>query len=184
MPNPPSREELTHNKVCGKIESMTIYIASGVGIGKTPLSAFDAALKDAGVYNFNLITLSSVIPPKSVIKLRKYKAKSEDWGNKLYVVKAEIRSRQSGMYIGAGLGWYQMRDGRGVFVEHEVIAETMEAVESNLEKEVHDSLRDLCKFRQFPIAERKLKMKMCVSKVMDQPTSVLIIAVYKSEGWI
>lgn len=162
---------------------MIIYITSGVGVGKTPLSAFDAALKDAGVHNFNLITLSSVIPPKSVIKLRRFKAKLENWGNKLYVVKAEIRSRQSGMYIGAGLGWYQTKDGKGVFVEHDVIAETQEAVESNLEKEVRDSLRDLCKFRQFPIVEKKLKTKMCISKVMDQPTSVLILAVYKSEGW-
>ena len=68
---------------------MTIYIASGVGIGKTPLSAFDAALKDAGVYNFNLITLSSVIPPKSVIKLRKYKAKSEEIVKLMPVAKNE-----------------------------------------------------------------------------------------------
>jgi len=163
---------------------MVIYITSGVGIGKTLLSAFDAALKDAGVYNFNLITLSSVIPPKSVIKLRRFKAKLEDWGNKLYVVKAEIRSRQSGMYIGAGLGWYQIENGKGVFVEHEEIGETKEAIESNLEKEVYDSLRDLCRFRGFTIIEKKLKMKMCITKVTDQPTSALVIAVYKSEGWM
>lgn len=163
---------------------MDIFVATGQGVGKTLLSAFDAALKDAGVYNFNLIMLSSVIPPKSVIKIRRFKAKLEDWGNKLYVVKAEIRSRQSGMYIGAGLGWYQSGDGRGVFVEHEEIGETKEAVESNLEKEVYDSLRDLCKFRGLTIIERRLKMKMCITKVMDQPTSVLIIAVYKSDGWI
>lgn len=163
---------------------MIIYVASGVGVGKTTLSAFDAALKNAGVYNFNLIQLSSVIPPKSVVQLGKFKAKSEEWGNKLYVVKAEVRSRQSGMYIGAGLGWYQLEDGRGVFVEHEETGETMEAVESNLEKEVRDSLRDLCKFRKLPIIEKRLKMKMCITKVMDQPTSALILAVYKSEAWV
>lgn len=163
---------------------MVIYVTSGIGEGKTPLSAFDAALKDAGVHNFNLIILSSVIPPKSVIKLRKFKAKSEDWGSKLYVVKAEIRSRQSGMYIGAALGWYQIEDGRGVFVEHEEIGETREAVESSLQQEVHNSLHDLCRIRQLPVVERKLKMKMCVTRVTDQPTSALVIAVYKSEGWL
>lgn len=163
---------------------MIIYVTSGIGEGKTPLSAFDAALKDAGVHNFNLIILSSVIPPKSVIKLRKFKAKLEDWGSKLYVVKAEIRSRQSGMYIGAALGWYQMKDGKGVFVEHEEIGQTIEAVESNLKKEVQNSLHDLCRIRQLSIVEKKLKMKMCIAKVTDQPTSVLVIAVYKSEGWI
>ena len=163
---------------------MFVHISSGIGVGKTTLSAFDAALKDAGIYNFNLITLSSVIPPKTVIKFSKFKSKAEDWGNKLYVVSAEVRSRQSGMYIGAGLGWYQMKDGRGVFVEHEAIAETIEAVESNLEKEINDSLRDLCKFRGIPVVEKKIKIKTCIAKVKDQPTSVLVIAAYKSENWI
>jgi arginine decarboxylase len=162
---------------------MIINVTSGIGTGKTLLSSFDAALKDAGACNFNLIALSSVIPPKSVIKFRKIKAKLADWGNKLYVVKAEVRSRQSGMYIGAALGWYQMKDGRGVFVEHEEIAETMDAVKSTLEKEVYDSLHDLCKFRGFKVTDKKLKMKMCISKVMDQPTSALVIAVYESESW-
>ena len=119
-----------------------------------------------------------------MIKFSKFKSKAEDWGNKLYVVSAEVRSRQSGMYIGAGLGWYQMKDGRGVFVEHEAIAETIEAVESNLEKEINDSLRDLCKFRGIPVVEKKIKIKTCITKVKDQPTSVLVIAAYKSENWI
>lgn len=163
---------------------MIIYVTFGIGEGSTPLSAFDAALKDAGVHNFNLIILSSVIPPKSVIKLRRFKAKLEDWGSKLYVVKAEIRSRQSGMYIGAALGWYQMKDGKGVFVEHEEIGQTIEAVESNLKKEVQNSLHDLCRIRQLPLMEKKLKMKMCIAKVTDQPTSALVLAVYKSERWI
>lgn len=162
---------------------MIIYVTSGIGEGKTPLSAFDAALKNAGVHNFNLIILSSVIPPKSVIKLRKFKAKLEDWGSKLYVVKAEIRSRQSGMHIGSALGWYQMKDGKGVFVEHEAIGETKEAVESTLKEEVNNSLHDLCRIRQLSVVEKQLKMKMCIAKVTDQPTSALVIAVYKSEGW-
>jgi len=163
---------------------MIIYVTFGIGEGSTPLSAFDAALKDAGVHNFNLIILSSVIPPKSVIKLRKFKAKLEDWGSKLYVVKAEIRSRQSGMYIGAALGWCQTKDGKGVFVEHEEIGQTKEAVESNLKKAVHNSLHDLWRTRQLPLVEKNLKMKMCIAKVTDQPTSVLVIAVYKTEKWI
>ena len=41
----------------------TIVLSTGLGVGPTALAAFDAALLDAGVANYNLICLSSVIPP-------------------------------------------------------------------------------------------------------------------------
>jgi arginine decarboxylase len=40
---------------------MRIYVTTGKGEGPTPLAAFDAALIDAGIPNYNLIYLSSVI---------------------------------------------------------------------------------------------------------------------------
>lgn len=162
---------------------MTIHITSGKGYGKTPLSAFDAALKDANVHNFNLIMLSSIIPPGSIVKVRKYEQDVEQHGNRLYIVKAEMRSRESGKYIGAALGWYQIDDGRGIFVEHEEIGETKESVESNLEKEVRSSLSDLCRFRNYPILEKKMNIRKNVMKVTDSPGSVVVIAVFKSEKW-
>ena len=42
---------------------MKLYLAKAIGRGSTELAAFDAALVGAGVANFNLIRLSSVIPP-------------------------------------------------------------------------------------------------------------------------
>lgn len=39
---------------------MHIYVTTGTGEGPTPLAAFDAALINAGVANYNLICLSSV----------------------------------------------------------------------------------------------------------------------------
>lgn len=162
---------------------MTIYITTGKGYGKTLISAFDAALKNAGVYNYNIVKLSSIIPPASNIKIAKYKADPSKYGDRLYVVKAEYRSRESGKYIGATIGWYQLPDGRGVFVEHEEIGETKDAVESNLKQEVRNSLRDLCKSRKYPIIERKMKSKTSIINVKDSPACVLVIAVYKSEGW-
>ncbi len=162
---------------------MTIFITTGQGYGRTLLSAFDAALKDAGVYNYNLVMLSSIIPPASVIKTRVFEANPQEYGNRLYVVKAEMRSRESGKYIGAALGWFQLEDGRGVFVEHEEIGETKDAVESNLTQDVKRSLSDLCRFRNFRATEADMNMKMSVMKVTDSPASIMVIAVYKSENW-
>ncbi len=49
---------------------MRIDIVWGESEGKTLLSAFDRALLNAGIHNFNLIPLNSVIPPQSVIHER------------------------------------------------------------------------------------------------------------------
>lgn len=162
---------------------MVITITSGIGTGKTPLSAFDAALKEAGVSNYNLIPLSSIIPPGSTIRIKKFTTPEEDYGNKLYVVKAEIRTRESGKYIGAAVGWYQLPDGRGIFVEHEKIGDTKKAVEYDLEEDVRNSLLDLCRSRKFPINEKNLKMKSAITKAKDSSASALVIAVYKAERW-
>lgn len=162
---------------------MKIYLTTGVGFGKTPISAFDAALKDAGVYNFNLITLSSVIPPDSEVVFGNFPVKENEWGNKLYVVKAEMRSRASGRFIGAALGWYQMEGGRGVFVEHEEIGETEESVRLSLAEEVKGSIMDLCKARDIEFDEKQMGSKIRITQVKEQPASVLVIAAYKSEGW-
>ena len=40
-----------------------IRLSTGVGVADTSLAAFDAALYEAGIGNFNLLPLSSVIPP-------------------------------------------------------------------------------------------------------------------------
>jgi len=162
---------------------MDIFITSGIGYGKTPLSAFDAALKDAGVHNFNLIYISSIIPSDSSIKVKKFKATRKQYGDRLYVVRAETRSRESGKCIGAALGWYQLKSGRGIFVEHEEIGETESAVESNLTAEIKKSLTDLCRARGFPYAEKRMQMKMRILKVTDSSACTLVIAVYKSELW-
>jgi len=45
----------------GKLEYFTIV--KGVGTGSTFLNAFDKALIDAGVGNFNLVRVSSILPP-------------------------------------------------------------------------------------------------------------------------
>lgn len=38
-------------------------LTAGSGEGDTPLTAFDAALLDAGLGNYNLVKLSSIMPP-------------------------------------------------------------------------------------------------------------------------
>jgi len=163
---------------------MEIKVVSGVGLGKTILSAFDNALKDAGVYNYNLITLSSIIPPDSkVSKIRRYKTPYSEYGHKLYVVKAEYRSDEIGKFIAAGIGWYQLEDGRGIFVEHEIKGETQIAVESEINLRIKNSLKDLAHFRRIKFDESKMKFAISLTQIKDHPTCVLVLAIYQSESW-
>ncbi|MDD5638709.1 MAG: pyruvoyl-dependent arginine decarboxylase [Candidatus Pacebacteria bacterium] len=44
-----------------------IILTSGIGIGSSKLTAFDNALLNIGIGNFNLLSVSSIIPPKAKI---------------------------------------------------------------------------------------------------------------------
>lgn len=163
---------------------MKIFVVSSVGEGQTQLSAFDAALNKAGVYNFNLIRLSSVVPPHSEIVTDVLPEVTGEWGDKLYIVQAEMRSEISGEGIAAGIGWYQFEpDHRGVFVEHEAAGKSADDAYQKVEQMIKLSLEDLCKGRNMSFDPSKINNKIISGSVKDKPACALVIAVYQSEGW-
>lgn len=162
---------------------MKITLTTGTGTGHTLLSAFDSALQDCGVSNYNLLMLSSVIPPLAELVCEKYVTPDSEYGNRLYVVKADKRSDKKGEWVGAAIGWYQRKDNGGVFVEHTAAGKTKEDVEKILHSDVLKSIMDLCKFRDYPCTEQDVNMKMQVTRVNEHPTCALVLAVYKSENW-
>lgn len=101
-----------------KIVQRTIYVVKGLGIGSTLKSAFDDALLKAGIENFNLIPLSSVIPPDTelVIAETGY-PKHIIPGTMQPVVMASISSKETGEKLSAGVGWRQSPNNGGIFVE-------------------------------------------------------------------
>ena len=163
---------------------MRIPLVAGVGLNSKLLSAFDDALRACGVLNYNLIPLSSVIPPASdIVPTARYTANPDQHGHRLYVVKAELRAAQAGAHLGAGIGWYQWGDGRGVFVEHEAIGATRAAVATELEYRICHSLRDLCAARNVPFDMRRVGSERIFAEVADRPTCALVLAIYQAEGW-
>jgi arginine decarboxylase len=164
---------------------ITIQIVSGFGEGETLLSAFDNALQCCGVFNYNLIPLSSIIPPNSkIIKPEKYiPVGKQEYGHKLYLVKSEIRSNQINKFIAAGVGWYQKEDGRGVFVEHTETGEDKRQVEVELLIKIERSIHDLCRFRNMPFDKSKMHKCFSIGQIQDKAGCALTLAVYKAEGW-
>lgn len=86
---------------------VTIDIAWGKGKGNTATSAYDAALNDAGISNFNLLILSSIIPPGAVVReVGAFEGRGT--GNVLPVVIAKTVGK--GHQV-AGIGWVNSPDG-------------------------------------------------------------------------
>ena len=164
---------------------MKITVTAGRGEGPTTLSAFDSALKAAGIHNYNIIKLSSVIPPESVVVVEKWKNSPSEHGKKLYTVLAEIRSDILGRSIAAGIGWYQTKDGRGVFAEHHDIIESLNTkeAEENVAKKIEATISDLCANRGYPFNKRSLKKVVTSAEVKDKPTCVLVAAAYESQSF-
>ncbi len=158
---------------------MIIKLASGVGTGPTKLGAFDAALNDAGVANYNLIRLSSVIPPKTKIEQseRALNDLPGDWGDRLYVVMAEMRVDTPNEEAWAGIGWVQDKEsGRGLFVEHEGYSE------ETVRRDIRQSLEALMATRNVNYGEIKMQVvgKVCT----HHPVCAMVVAVYQSSDWL
>lgn len=165
---------------------MKITLTTGKGEGSTFLSAFDAALMDAGVHNFNLICLSSIIPPNSDLIKEKFITDERDFGKRLYVVMAREQSDAAGEFIGSAIGFYQFKDGskRGVFVEHHFKGNSHEEVSVFLKEKINRSVSDLLKSRGVvDFNDNDIQMLASIAQVKDKPAVVLSIAVYKSEEW-
>ena len=158
---------------------MKINVATGIGTGPTKLSAFDSALNDAGVANYNLIRLSSVIPPNSIIIAKDDKKDLKikgSWGDKLYVVMAETRVDTPNVEAWAGIGWVQdKKTGKGLFVEHE--GNSKEAVQ----RDINQSLGALMATRNVNFG--KVNMKIVGRVCTHHPVCALVVAVYQSNDW-
>jgi arginine decarboxylase len=153
-----------------------IVVSRGTGEGPTPLAAFDSALQAAGVENYNLIRLSSVVPPGVRIERTKFVSDPDEYGRRLYVVMAEQRATVPGEGAYAGLGWVQDRtDGRGLFVE----------CEGTTYAEVHDevvaTLDSMTARRQ--VEYGPVESEVTGVECSGRPVAAVVIAVYKSEPW-
>lgn len=155
---------------------MNIHMASGAGEGPTELAAFDAALMDAGVANYNLLCLSSVIPPNSRIVHAKHRPLPDDYGRRLYVVMSQMRQSESGQPAHAGIGWIQQAgDGPGLFVE------LHDADRDRLEADLHATLNAMRTYRG--IVYGPVQTQIAGATCIDKPVCALVVAVFACESW-
>jgi len=153
-----------------------IYVTSGTSQGQTQLAAFDAALLHAGVANFSLIKLSSVIPPNCQVKVERPDLNTDqNYGKKLFVVISEKHESEKGREAWAGIGWVQAKDGRGLFVEQKG------AQQAEVMRLIKDTLNDMTKNRHHEYGE--IHYQVVGVHCEEHPVCALVVAVYEIEDW-
>lgn len=159
-------------------DPLTIRVSAGTGTGRTTLAAFDAALADAGVSNFNLVRLSSIVPPGSrVLEVDGDDQLRGDHGDAMYCVYARAHALLAGHEAWAGVAWSRRDDGSGagLFVEHE--GPSREQVSTDL---TH-SLEDLSATRggAYRPEGRLVAGITCVTL----PVCAVVVATFRRVGW-
>lgn len=156
---------------------LTIEIGAATGVGPTAMSAFDAALRDLGVGDANLIRLSSVIPPRATLARTGRVRKPIPWGDRLYCVYAAQHANTAGERAGAGIGWVLRDDGSGggLFVEHEG------GTAAEVARLIRSSLIDMTRNRP----QRFGPIQLCTTEARSdgRPTCALVLAAYHTMPW-
>jgi arginine decarboxylase len=149
-----------------------IRIVWGTGAGPTALAAYDAALAEANVHEFNLLRLSSVIPPHATIERAGTAPALGTVGDRLSVVEASATTRSG--EASAALGWARRANGSGIFYEDEG-----EAAPETVIDRLADGLAAGVDLRSGSFEEPDVQtISVDVDDVDDTYASVAVLAVY------
>jgi arginine decarboxylase len=118
-----------------------VEVVWGRGEAGTPLSAFDAALAEGGIHNYNLVTYSSILPPERSVATPGRATADYGVGTPVGVVLAANETGRTGAAVAAGLGWLRAEEG-GVLMES--TADSTAACRDDLRRKLADAreLRD------------------------------------------
>ncbi|BAB59915.1 hypothetical protein [Thermoplasma volcanium GSS1] len=113
-----------------------IFFTRGVGRGETQLESFEAALRDAGIAQFNLSSISSIFPPHAKMVSKEEGLKKLSPGQILFTVLARNTSNELNRMISAAIGYAIPRDKSkwGYLSEHHSFGETEKVAGSFAEK--------------------------------------------------
>lgn len=155
------------------IEEKTVYIVEGKGHGNTQISSFDAALHNAGISDYNLVYLSSIIPIghfiKNIKSLNNLNARPA-LGDKIYIVISKKYQSEKGKKACAAIGWAQRKDKSGIFVEHS--GEN----KNDVRAVIKTAIMDMVKYRRGNFSKIKIAQKECICR--NKCLCVLVAAVF------
>jgi len=103
-----------------RIVPQKVFFTKGVGKHKYQLQSFELALRDAGIEKFNLVSVSSILPPGCHIVSREDGLKELTPGQIVFVVMARNATNEPNRMVAASIGCALPADGShyGYLSEH------------------------------------------------------------------
>jgi arginine decarboxylase len=104
----------------------TIFLTAGAGVHKEKLQSFELALRNAGIEKFNIVTVSSILPPKCKIVSKAVGLSNLSPGEIIYCVLSQNTSNERNRLIAASIGVAIPKDRAlyGYLSEHHSYGET------------------------------------------------------------
>lgn len=105
-----------------------LFLTRGVGHDREKLKSFERALENAGIAKFNLVSVSSIIPPKCKLILREEGLSHLHDGQIVFGVFAKCSSDERRRLISASIGCALPADENtcGYISEHDAYGQTAE----------------------------------------------------------
>ena len=103
-----------------------MFFTKGVGVHKDKLAAFEAALRDAGIEKFNLVYVSSILPPNCKIVTKEEGLTYFKPGQIVFCVMARSETNEPNRLICSSIGVAIPKDANhyGYLSEHHSYGET------------------------------------------------------------
>ncbi|MDD5095512.1 MAG: arginine decarboxylase, pyruvoyl-dependent [Dehalococcoidia bacterium] len=105
-----------------------MFLTKGVGVDKNRLSSFELALRNAGIERFNLVYVSSILPPLCKIVPRNEGIQELKSGQIIYCVMARNETDEPNRLISAAIGVAMPKNKKqyGYLSEHHTFGQTAE----------------------------------------------------------
>jgi arginine decarboxylase len=123
-----------------------MFFTKGVGKHKHNLQSFEAALRHAGIAQFNLVRVSSIFPPRCQIVPRAKGLAQLAPGAIVHCVIAEVRTNEPNRLASAGIGLAQPADSSmyGYISEHHDFGMTQKKMADYVEDMAASMLATTC----------------------------------------
>ncbi len=111
-----------------KLLPKKIFFTTGIGTHRESLESFEMALRDAGIEKFNLVSVSSILPPNCEITAKDEGLRELLPGEIVFCVMSRNTSDEPGRTVSASLGCAVPQNSSefGYISEHHAFGETTE----------------------------------------------------------
>jgi arginine decarboxylase len=118
-----------------------VFFTSGVGRNPERLASFEMALRAASIECYNLVTVSSILPPKCKIISKEEGLAQIEAGSIVFTVMSRVSSNESHRRISSSVGVAipeDMEHQWGYFAEHHSFGQSRERAGQYAEKLAYD----------------------------------------------